>query len=588
MSSDTSQSLTPDPAIRPHPAPTPLWILIALVLLCTLPIVVLSATIGNLRDDATDDQMFAYYGWRLLGGATVYLDVWDNKPPGVFWANAAGLWLGGGHYLGVTILCGVMLMAAVISYFVIGLRLFHRDAAALSTIIASFFMTHGWFQAGSNRTETYLVAFELVGMAIYVSAYSRWRWWTWYLAGLMFGGAFVLKQTGLAAWGAAGLHTIMLVVIGRLDWRRGLFQAVMLAAGAATTIAMACGVLAWQGALEAGYHAVFTFNRGYFEVGASQFPFNSSTFYLLRIESTKIIYMPLLVGAVSVIHASLNYFRPALRDPAMNQAGPGAKPAMPGIVFLAVVWYLATVLGAVISPHGFRHYLIPTLSPLMLLFAYLIHQLQGEYSLMQAIQRRAWIALTTVVLTALALVGLNRQWELFSRVWMLRDPVPVQGSWFEWDMQPLWWEAIGQRVAELSDSDETLQCWGYNPGIYFYARRRNSCKYTTVEKISQLTRGNAMSEAGSSPAQAEIDRIVDSIKDSYTTTPPDWYVMTSGHKGSDIKSGDPDKRQDHLYTWTTAWLDENYELVEELVTDNTTAYLYKRRQAGNHPANQEG
>lgn len=573
------------PSSQPHSNLTPLWMLIVLVLLCTLPVVVLSVAIGNLRDDATDDQMFAYYGWRLLNGATIYQEVWDNKPPGVFWANAVGLWLGGGQYLGVTVMCGVMLMTALLSYFLIGIKLFHRDAAALSTVIAGFYMTHGWFQAGSNRTETYLVAFELVGMAIYVCAYSRPRWWLWYLAGLVFGGAFVFKQTGLAAWGAAGLHTITLVVIGSLDWRRGLQQAVLLAAGAATTIAIACGILAWQGTFEAAQHAVFTFNRGYFAVGASQFPFNSSTFYLLRIESTKIIYMPFLVGAASVIHAGLNFFHPRLRDPARVHTGPNA---MPGIVFLALVWYLATVLGAVISPHGFRHYLIPTLSPLMLLFAYMIHQLQGEYNLMQALQRRAWITLTTVVLTALALVALNRQWELFSRVWMLRDPVPVRGSWFEWEMQPIWWEAIGQRVAELSDPDDTLLCWGYNPGIYFHAQRNNTCKYTTVEKVNQLTRPSTTSAAVPNSAQAEIDLIVDSIKESYTSTPPDWYVMTAGHKGSNIKSGDPDRQQEHLYTWTTAWLADHYELVEEYVTDDTTAYIYKRKVTGDHTAKQEG
>ena len=573
----------PETTPREHilrPAPTPMWVLIPLVLLAITPIIFLSITIGNLRDDVVDDQMFGYFGWRVLHGGTLYLDVWDNKPPGVYWANALGLWMGDGAYLGVTALCGLLLLLGLLSFFYIGVKLFHRDAAALSTVVASFYLTHGWFQAGSNRTETYLVAFELLGLAIYVGAYSKPRWWWWYLSGMVFGIAFLFKQTGLACWGAAGLHTIMLMVIGRLDWKSGIQRGILLTVGVVTTVLIAAGYLASQGALAAAYHAVITFNRGYFAMGASHFPYRAGTMILLKEGAVKVLLMPLLAGIAAIIHAFLCFLRPRLCDPAAQAAQHRPPNKMPGIVFLATVWYLAAVLGALLSPHGFRHYLIPSLSPLLLMFGYLISQLQGEYGLMHAMQRRAWVAMTIVVLFSLGAVALNRQWESFSRIWISRDPQPIDGSWVDWSYNPVGWEVVGHRIAELSQPDETLQCWGYNPGYYLYARRKNICRYTTVEKIGQLMQNQNPDDTGlPEKARIEVERIITDMKQHYTDTPPDWYAMSAGDHLSIFDPEPAENQLGEMYRWVANWLNTNYELVEEVKTETDSAFIYKRRTA---------
>jgi hypothetical protein len=46
-----------------------------------------------------DSRIFLYVGEQLRQGATLYEDVWDNKPPTTFLLNALGLTLSNGSLL---------------------------------------------------------------------------------------------------------------------------------------------------------------------------------------------------------------------------------------------------------------------------------------------------------------------------------------------------------------------------------------------------------------------------------------------------------------------------------------------------------
>ncbi len=60
---------------------------VATVLMC-LPVLATAQYIAHVRADETDAWLFAYYGREMLSGCGLYTDLWDNKPPGIFWLNA--------------------------------------------------------------------------------------------------------------------------------------------------------------------------------------------------------------------------------------------------------------------------------------------------------------------------------------------------------------------------------------------------------------------------------------------------------------------------------------------------------------------
>ncbi len=552
---------------RPHkPTPpkplerggnTPLYLQLIIMIAVIGPLIALSQIIAYWRTDVVDDQMFAYYGWRIANGATVYLDVWDNKPPGVYWINALAMLVSGGSYFGVLTVCGLALAIAHYAFYMAASAVYQRGAAVITTILLSFYLTHAFYTGGTNRTETFLVAAELGAVAIYLRAWQRDHWWKWYLAGVLCGVAFLFKQVGLAAWGCMGLHLIILVIARKLTWQIGAQRGLLLLCGASTTVALAGIYLAAQGALFAALYATFGFNREYFNVGDSQFPYNYATYAILQYHFFPILKLPLLMVAAATLHAFLWWSRPRYRPAEIEkplQRGPAAPPYF--FLFL-LFWFLVALYGAMLSPHGFRHYIIPTIPPLIMLAGYLINVLRAEASLLVRAQQRAWVAMALVIMGYFAADAVVRQFGEMSKIWVFRIDPWLTGVG-EYDEAH--WEVVGQAVLKHTTPDQTIQCWGYMPGVYLYARRENACRFTTTEKVGQV-RGGALF-------------VLYELQEKLRDDPPALITMQSGdyvglHHADNAKLTLPPD-----ITLGT-WLDENYTLIEEIPRFGTV-YIFKR------------
>jgi hypothetical protein len=522
-------------------------LLVALTFLLIIPMVALSQFIAYWRTDVVDDQMFGYFGWRIANGATVYLDVWDNKPPGIYWINAVGMLLGGGSYFGVMAMCVLALLTAHACFLTICGSLYYRGAAVMATVLLSFYLTHAFFTGGTNRTETFLVACELAAVLFYMRGWARDRWWTWYLAGVCCGGAFLFKQVGLAAWGAMGLHTIILVCTRELPWRTGLRRCLLLLAGCVTLLALAAAYLAAQGALAAAWFATFEFNRAYFATRTSRFPYNYGSYHLLKNHALPILQLPLLMAVAAVIHATLWALRPRFRPPEIEQPLKALRPVCPRYVLLFGIWYLVAVWGAVMSPHAFRHYLVATIPPLLLMAGYLVNVLQAEMRLLVRLQQRAWVTAGFVVIGFFAIKAVQLQWEELAKVIVPRF---IEGKRAEW-------EIIGDAVARVTGPEDKIQCWGYYPGVYLHARRINTSRYTTTEKVGQV--------------KDEADFVMRELEKTLKREPPVVLVIPAGDdywlRG--LRTDRPTR------LLLGPWIDEHYERLADIPKVN--AYLYKRK-----------
>jgi 4-amino-4-deoxy-L-arabinose transferase-like glycosyltransferase len=525
------------PLASPRPEGTALWLLIVVMALIIIPMIALSQILAYWRTDVVDDQMFGYYGWRILHGATIYRDVWDNKPPGIYWTNALGFLVGGDSYLGVVALCVAALAVAHAAFFVAAASVYARGAAALATILLSFFLTHGYYTGGTNRTETFLVMFELLAVAFYFRGFARDRWWKWYAAGLCCGLAVLYKQVGLAAWGAMGLHTVLLVLLRDLPWRTGLKRCLLLLVGAATSVGAAAAVLAWQGALRDAWFAVFTFNRAYVSTGDVQFPYNYVSWVLLKLHMYPILLLPLLMATAAVIHAFLWWFRPQHRPAEIETQLVAQRPVCPRYMLLFVVWYLAALYGAMLSPSHFRHYLVATIPPLLLLDGYLINVLRAEANLLRRLQQRAWVTAAFVVIAYFAYDAFTLQFEEVSKVVVPRV----------YQHEAAEWEVIGDAVARWTRPTDKIQCWGYMPGVYLRARRINASRFTTLEKVGQV-RGGARF-------------IVDEVESKLRTDPPAALAMSAGDY-TWMKEGQAQGRRSDFDLGP--WIDQHYRRVEEI------------------------
>lgn len=554
---------------------TPLPLLIVAMLLAILPIIAASQFAAYLRFDVVDDQMFGYFGWRIANGGTVYLDVWDNKPPGVYWINALGFLVGRDSYAGVIAICALTLVLIHVLFFCICASVYFRGAAALTTILASFFLTHGYYQGGTNRTETYLVCFDLAAVLLYMRGHAHDRNWKWLVVGLLAGAAFLFKQVGLASLAAMGLHTLFLSASGVVPLTVAIRRGALMLGGAAVAVAAAAGVLAAQGALADALVAVFSFNRAYFAVQNYSLTDTWVNRRMLVDHMLPYLRAPVLMAIAALVHAFLWWLRPALRPAEIEQPLRAYRPVCPHYMVLFALWYVIAFYGASISPHHFRHYLVPTLPPLLLMCGYLINVIKTEVSLVTRMQQRAWVVAALVLVAWLAVDSFKVHAGEVSRVWVDRFERHKQADW----------EKIAAVVRRYAGPTDRIHCWGYFPGVYLHAKRLNASRFITTEKIGQVGE--------------YADFIWDGLRTDLETNRPAVFVVSDEdynwlsdpsadrrlpmryRPGQRAKTS-PDNRargefEENVSAFLRYWVNEYYERVDDVSCEQGVVYVYRRR-----------
>lgn len=247
---------------QPTPVHQAWWIWMSIGLL-TL-VVLLPASPQFTTIPTRDPGVFLYIGDQILDGKIPYRDIWDHKPPLVFYINALGLWLTEQSFWGVWIIELVFLFASGAISFVLLKRVFGFRPAVAALL---WLIQLGQLLAyeGGNFTEEYALVLQFAAL-----------YWFWRLAqapehrqrtfalwiGLAGGTAFFLKQTLIGLWLAMLLYLgVRAYLTGR--WQRHLRLAGIMGAGA---LSVTVGVIVyfWQaGAFGSLWEAAFAYNFAY-------------------------------------------------------------------------------------------------------------------------------------------------------------------------------------------------------------------------------------------------------------------------------------------------------------------------------------
>jgi len=148
-----------------------------------------------------DSSLFLYVAQRIQEGAVPYRDVWDHKPPLIYYFGMIGLALGDHGITGVTVVeFATLFFAAVVGFWAL-----YRTLGLLPALFGSV----AWLTAiplmldGGNRPEEYAWPFQFSAIALFLgekrAGPSRWRW---IVIGVTAGFAGLLKPTILGVWAA--------------------------------------------------------------------------------------------------------------------------------------------------------------------------------------------------------------------------------------------------------------------------------------------------------------------------------------------------------------------------------------------------
>jgi hypothetical protein len=497
-----------------------------------------------------DDYLFAYYGWRTSEGARPYLDVWDNKPPGIWWVNAAGFLLCGPGRGAEVLICAVAL-AAVLGGTLAIVRMACGGGAVLpAALLAGPVLTALAYECGADRTETFVAACDATGVALYLSAFAGGgtrgevraarRMMSFAAAGVVLGAGVVFKQSGAAAAMACVVHAAAVCawrcVRGQQAGLRGGAMAVSgaelacLLASAALPGLTALVVLGWQGAIAAAWQAVVVHNRLYFEHGDASWTAISHAVrqYVPWLRPlTPVGLMAATIWAVCAayrVRAQGEMPTDALcADAAGGEAvrdtsRAGAERAEEGggvfahALTVVVLWLLATAYLLCVAIGRQNYHLAPVLTPAVLLAA-LPLAVSGAFrgSLAAAVQRP--VAACVVVLMGAA-----------GGAVFLADLPSLRAIWAR---KPAWWamsessprseQELAERIRGLAGAEDTVYVWGWNPGVYRFTYRPNAVRFATNDQAQHL---------GAAAAWIE-----DEVEATLLARPPAVFVISEGEWG---------------------------------------------------------
>jgi hypothetical protein len=342
------------------------------------------ATRNSWRDIAlqTDTGMWAYIGGRILDGALPYRDLWESKPPGIYYTFAAmeALFGRGGDrpffYLDLVVTLAILALT---------LRLAMRHARAAvgagCGFACSVVLCHRVLADWGCNVEKFVALFEVLALGFVLDGAARSRKSKWINAGVCFGLAMMFKQTGAAL----AVVTILWLLIHRTRRPQFRGEIACLLGGIAiiwapTLIAIGSAGM-WPGFWQ--QVIVFDFSRALFN--------RSEQNRLGSIDHWRAVAQTLYLGGVLIVPAllaTLNWFR------RIQMNAPPPSPTDDHSSGLIVGYFLATLVPVFLAPFGYGHYLLQAAPAAAILLAWI---LEGAIS-----RKRRWGIALGAILTCVA------------------------------------------------------------------------------------------------------------------------------------------------------------------------------------------
>ena len=168
----------------------------------------------NMTLPSRDSGVFLYVGWRLLNGDMPYRDVWDHKPPLIYFVDALGIALTPDALWGIWILRFLFIFFTLLIVY----KLLDREFGIFAALAGAVTLTSGLLTIleKGNVTEEYALVFQALGFWLFLSAWRRdFPLRTSFWIGVLGGLAFNFKQTTIGLWVTYGLFLLAIRLVQR-------------------------------------------------------------------------------------------------------------------------------------------------------------------------------------------------------------------------------------------------------------------------------------------------------------------------------------------------------------------------------------
>ena len=243
----------------------PLAILLALALVALLPSLPTFYRTPNI-----DSSIFLYIGGKIRQGQLPFRDIYDHKPPLIFYLNALGLSLAGGSRWGVWALEWLSLSSAALLAYAFLRRYFGKAAAFIA--VSAMLLNLAFVIERGNLTEEYALPFQFAALYLLArvdtlpaaGARSFGRGATFFALGVMLGMASTLKQPLAGVGLSIAVYLTFFFLVRRSpqrpDGRGWLSAAALIALGGAVVWLIWFAYFAAVGIFPEFWEAAFQYN----------------------------------------------------------------------------------------------------------------------------------------------------------------------------------------------------------------------------------------------------------------------------------------------------------------------------------------
>jgi hypothetical protein len=416
-----------------------------------------------------DQALFAYIGDALARGRTLYVDVWDVKPPGVFWVYALATRLPF-EPRAIRAFDLAWTLATVAAVYALGRSLWGRAEGAVAGLLygIAYVTTSGYWNMA--QPDSFLVLPLITGVLAWEGGVRGARMHGALLAGVLFGLTFQFRSV---------VALIPVALVARELWMGGARAAwgrrvVYLAAGFLAFQVLTVLYLVFGGALGEYLYAQFRFARHYASLGG---PYAYDRLTLGN-------YLSGLRGSLMWFAAS----RLLLVAPALAAIVVGGVLRAGGGVRLCALLLAAAVVGVAVQAKFFVYHWHPVLPFLALLAGW------AWAELWRALRLRFKPARATAVIGAMVATLLFftpqitdpgvREWQDLVRFARDRSYRSLYydrfGLWGHGTYSFRASEEVANYVAARSQPGETVFVWGYDPNLYLISRRESASRFLSL------------------------------------------------------------------------------------------------------------
>lgn len=443
-----------------------------------------------------DEGLYAAVGQALGRGELLYVDVWDNKPPAIYflfnWISELNF-----DYTHFRLAATAFIVATTGVLFYLARKTLGHGKAYLVLGVFSFLATVPIFETHISNAEIF---FTLpTSLAILLTVLISWSGWSvkhFFWVGAFLAVGFLFKP--VVAFDALAILTFLVLKNG---WSLRREMSYLLVGGLVVLIAPAFYLVTNN--LTADFiRAVFLNNFGY--VGAGNF----ATVSFVDVNNPLITVTGKLVVLVAAILAVARYYHSKLTPLA-----------------LFYLWFVWTLFGALLSGRPFLHYLVAVTPALVLLLPNLLSHVWPPAKL-KALSKESYLkgggALAAAVL-ALVLgfwghVQLALDTPEFTRAakgfyanaYSYLSGQTSQEEYFEFFGEVVTLNLkLRDYLQQNSDPNDRIYIWGNAPWVYYLSERQHASKYLVAYHLTFVKDAK------------------DEVLEELTSDPPEIIIVTN-------------------------------------------------------------